>query len=116
MSESRPVFKFTAGDWGKHPAYEIKPMIVGEDTDTPWISCSVYLSSGHKVIAEVSMRTPVTGGGWPNVDNIPEMKANLALMSAAPDMLNLLVEISEMAMPTAIADKVKYVIAKATTF
>ena len=88
MSESRHAFRFTAGDWGKHPSYDFTPMALVRDDGSPYVFCDVYLCGGDKLIAQVQMSTVrPEHAGYPRVDNLIEMKANLALMSAAPNLL-----------------------------
>lgn len=84
----------TPGPWNVHPSYQI------QDDWTP-IECSeipnffnwdAYVASDKKIIAEVKARR-FEGGeviGWPNVEDIDEAKANLALIVAAPTMLHVL--------------------------
>ena len=89
MSESRPAFRFTQGDWGKHPSYDFTPMALVRDDGSPYVFCDVYLCGGDKLIAQVQMSTVrPEHAGYPRVDNLIEMKANLALMSAAPNLLD----------------------------
>ena len=125
MSEARP-YRHTAGDWGKHPAYEFKPIVNDRDTGECYVFCHVPLSSGHKIIATVEMSTAPDGVAWPTVKNLIEMKANLALMSAAPDFVEAVGELLDeddklgtdnpVRMPEAIRVKLKTAFAKATTY
>lgn len=118
MPEARP-YKFTSGEWGQHRAYKFEPGTVVEGDGSVRSYCDVYLSSGDKVIANVEMRTGDCG--WPHVSNMIEMKANLALMSAAPNMLEVLERIrgmdrNEYRLTPTIYDLLEAAIKKATTF
>lgn len=97
MSESRS-YRHTSGDWAKHPAYQFVPMVQVEDDGNAYVFCHVYLASGEKIIAQVEMSTS-KDAGFPHVDNLIEMKANLALMSAAPNLLESQTMGSDMTTP-----------------
>ena len=89
MSESRPAFRHTPGEWGKHPSYcnkfELSSMIRDDGSAHSW--CTIVIASGDLRIAEVQFSSD-GGAGWPQVKNFNEFKANVALMSAAPNLLD----------------------------
>lgn len=90
MSEEARPYRHTAGDWGRHPAYEFKPLVQINDDGSTYVFCHVYLASGTRIIAQVEMSTVADkDAGFPRVANLTEMKANLALMSAAPNLLDI---------------------------
>lgn len=95
MTESRP-YRHTPGEWGRHKNYDVKLGSIENDDGSVRCYADTMLSSGDKIIAEVQMRTG--NCGWPHVENMIEFKANLALMSAAPNLLEgaiLALEIAE---------------------
>lgn len=97
MSEAKS-FRHTSGEWQKHPDYKFDPLAVVDDDGRSWVSCTVYISTAEKKIIGSATLHCGNGlsAGYPHVDNMIEMKANLALMSAAPKMLDGLVKIAEL--------------------
>lgn len=118
MSEEARPYRHTAGDWGKHPSYEsefkLNSMI--RDDGSVYSYCTICISSGSLRIAEVQFSSD-GGAGWPQVKNFNEFKANVALISAAPNLLEaciaLQAEASARGCGLKIADEA---IAKATTY
>lgn len=87
MSESSRPFRHTPGEWQKHPDYDFKPMAVADDNGECWVSCTVHISTAEKKIIGSAGLHHGSDAGYPHVDNLIEMKANLALMSAGPNLL-----------------------------
>lgn len=81
--------KHTQGEWTKHISADEKPRAIDRDDGDCWVSQDLSFGVGKKVIGEVKLRTlsAAEGGGYPYVDNIHELKANLALILAAPEQV-----------------------------
>lgn len=119
MSEEARPYRHTAGEWGPHKSYKIEHKSIENDDGSVRVYADAYIASGDKIIAEVQMRTG--NCGWPHVENMVEFKANVALMSAAPNMLDVLDRIrgmdrNEYRLPPMIYDLIESAIAKATKY
>lgn len=82
----------TKGPWSFHICGDAEPRLVTEPTGggEPWAFASHYIGSGETIIAEVTWRDINSGGGWPNVTEWDEFKANARLIAAAPDLFEAL--------------------------
>ena len=109
----------TPGPWRLRSQYA--PFIVdpGDGRD-PWIACSASIMGGDngRNVADVKMAT--NHSGYPGVGLEMELRGNVNLIVAAPEMLDILVELQECAqywseydVPIGIVDRLNAVIEKA---
>jgi hypothetical protein len=90
MEKSSKV-SFTEGPWNFHKAYplEAAPFRVrntdGIEYFTSW---DTRIAKGETIIAEVQMKVmdDAAGGGWPQIKDIEEARANAQLLLAAPQL------------------------------
>ena len=79
----------TVGPWGEHSSFPIDTPVqhiggVGCDFDS-WVG---VIATGDKIIGNIEMRA--RAGGFPQVEDLDEAKANWRLCCAAPDLLEAL--------------------------
>ena len=79
--------KHTVGPWSLH-SYSTPEWVnvAGGESHGPFRYANLAIGHGNKLIAIVRAQTPAEG--FPEVESLDEMRANHALMCAAPDMLS----------------------------
>ncbi len=86
--------KHTAGPWGEHPYSTPEWQHVGAgENHGPFKAASLGIGAGRKLLGRVEAQTPIDGEfGFPQVESLEEMRANFALIIAAPELLAVLHE------------------------
>jgi len=93
---------FTAGPWNVHPYYKkdlnIRRFDATEDHGA-FERLEFTIAQGEKVLGEFRYHKSDGRTGWPSVDDMEEARANVVLVTRAPDFYALAAKLAQFDIP-----------------
>jgi len=93
---NKPMMKHTKGNWKQRKMFE-NPILVNLPEQAEFYSNTIDIVNGTgRIIASVDYQTNVKNQGWGKNDTIELWEANAKLIAAAPELLEVLMEIVDL--------------------